>query len=396
MQFIKKFSFSFTLFLGLLFAGVAVAWSPPTVLPPNGNVLAPLNISSSDQTKVGYIASQDSFIAPNVTASEFCFGEDCRSSWSAVSGGSQWTTSGTDIYYTAGNIGIGVTDPSTALTVDATSISSSNFTTNQLTLRSLKGVITAVAGSSLIGGINFDSNDSQLVNVPKTTASIRALAAGGHTPASLPTDLVFYATPADATTPSEIMRLSKYASTEGLILASGQLLGSVNDSVSKPSYSWKADPNSGMFNIGGDTVGFSTASLERMRISSAGNVGIGMTPAAAYKLDVSGTVRATTFVYPSDERLKNTVETLSDSLSKVLSLRGVSFVWNDGTPKAGQKDIGFIAQEVEKVAPELVVTDESGYKAVDYARAVPLLVNAIHEQQAQINELKARLDALTR
>ena len=56
--------------------------------------------------------------------------------------------------------------------------------------------------------------------------------------------------------------------------------------------------------------------------------------------------------------------------------------------------MGFIAQEVEKVFPELVFTDKQGYKAVDYPKIMPVLVEAIKDQQVQINELKQKLENL--
>jgi hypothetical protein len=101
----------------------------------------------------------------------------------------------------------------------------------------------------------------------------------------------------------------------------------------------------------------------------------------------------------SDKRLKDEVETIDNALDKVKSMRGVSYVWNNGSRK-GQKDLGLIAQEVEEVLPELVrekempLIDDSGekYKTVDYEKMVGVLIEAIKEQQEQIDELKRRLD----
>ncbi len=56
--------------------------------------------------------------------------------------------------------------------------------------------------------------------------------------------------------------------------------------------------------------------------------------------------------------------------------------------------IGFIAQEVEKVFPELVVTGKDGYKAVDYSKITPVLLEAIKDQQKQIDELNRKLEKL--
>ena len=126
----------------------------------------------------------------------------------------------------------------------------------------------------------------------------------------------------------------------------------------------------------------------------AGNVGIGKTN-PAQKLDVtgngifSGSVTANSFLYSSDKSLKTNIQPLQDSLSKVQQLQGVSFDWK----LTGDKSIGLIAQDVEKVFPELVSGAE-GSKAVAYGNIVAVLVEAIKEQQKQIEELKTQIQEL--
>jgi hypothetical protein len=97
----------------------------------------------------------------------------------------------------------------------------------------------------------------------------------------------------------------------------------------------------------------------------------------------------------SDVRMKKGVETLSDGLNRVLALRGVSFTWRrDEFPEQHLNEgpqIGFIAQEVEPVLPEVVTTDLQGFKAVDYSMMTPLLVEAIKQQQQEIAALRADL-----
>lgn len=94
----------------------------------------------------------------------------------------------------------------------------------------------------------------------------------------------------------------------------------------------------------------------------------------------------------SDKRLKQNVNPLSNTLSSILQLQGVSFYWEENLvhqlnlPNARQ--VGFIAQEVEQVYPELVANDSLGYKSVDYAMFSPILVEAIKEQQTQLNDLQ--------
>ena len=103
----------------------------------------------------------------------------------------------------------------------------------------------------------------------------------------------------------------------------------------------------------------------------------------------------------SDKRLKDNIKTIDNALDKVMALRGVEFDWN-ATSRSGQHDIGLIAQEVEEVIPEVVrekklqtgefTDNEKTFKTIDYDKMVGVLVEAIKEQQQQINELKEKLN----
>lgn len=119
-------------------------------------------------------------------------------------------------------------------------------------------------------------------------------------------------------------------------------------------------------------------------------MGIG-TAAPTQKLHVVGNVLATGFLYSSDKNLKQDITPLSDSLSKILSLNGYAYNWKS----TGQKDIGVIAQEVEEVYPELVHTDASGIKSVEYANLIAPLIEAIKEQQKEIDALKSQVVTLS-
>ncbi|MGX5079596.1 tail fiber domain-containing protein [Enterobacter mori] len=89
----------------------------------------------------------------------------------------------------------------------------------------------------------------------------------------------------------------------------------------------------------------------------------------------------------SDQKLKENVKPLNDSLEKVLKLNGKSYNWKD----TGNADIGLIAQDVESVYPE-IVSERDGYKQVDYDKLVAPLIESIREQQKQIDELRKKLD----
>jgi len=95
----------------------------------------------------------------------------------------------------------------------------------------------------------------------------------------------------------------------------------------------------------------------------------------------------------SDERYKDNLQAITNPIDKVKSLTGYTFTWNDKHEQFnGNNDIGVVAQEVEKILPEIVDTRDNGYKAVKYEKMVALLIEAVKDQQEQIDELKQRLD----
>ena len=121
---------------------------------------------------------------------------------------------------------------------------------------------------------------------------------------------------------------------------------------------------------------------------------IGGTGEPSVKLQVTGEVYVTgniTAYYSSDINLKDNIRPIESAVFKVQQIRGVFFNWNEKSGTLEQEkgsDVGLIAQEVEKVLPEIVVTREDGLKAIQYEKVVPLLVEAIKEQQSEIEKLK--------
>ena len=98
----------------------------------------------------------------------------------------------------------------------------------------------------------------------------------------------------------------------------------------------------------------------------------------------------------SDLRYKKDITSLTTSLNQVTQQQGVNYYWKtEAYPQQNFSEdlqIGLIAQEVEKIYPELVHTDSEGYKTVDYSKLTPILVEAVKELKAQNDQLKARAD----
>ena len=105
------------------------------------------------------------------------------------------------------------------------------------------------------------------------------------------------------------------------------------------------------------------------------------------EITATGNVTSPFFYSESDAVLKQDVEPITNPLKKILKLAGVSFIWK----KSKQSGIGVIAQEVEKIVPEIVSTNLNGHKTVSYDSLVPILIEAVKEQQKQIDYLKSKL-----
>ena len=196
-----------------------------------------------------------------------------------------------------------------------------------------------------------------------------------------------------------------------------------------------AKTNFSIYSYSSGSILLYTGNTERMRITSGGNVLIGTTASNGWPLEVeskaggeqvylkrsaafaemfmggitsggtlfyirsagSGGVvlsaGATSFASASDERLKNINSNIENAVGKLQTLRAVNFSWKKDT--TNKNNLGLIAQDVKKVFPEIVsFDDERDEYSVRYTELVPVLIAAIKEQQAQIQELKAEIDEL--
>jgi hypothetical protein len=121
-------------------------------------------------------------------------------------------------------------------------------------------------------------------------------------------------------------------------------------------------------------------------IYTLSNVGINTTT-PAYNLDVNGSIRSRTFIQSSDKRLKENITSIENALDKISKLRCVSFNYINLDNNETNKEIGFIAQEVEPIFPELVL-DNSEFKSVKYQNITAVLVEAVKE----VNEISIQVE----
>jgi hypothetical protein len=211
-------------------------------------------------------------------------------------------------------------------------------------------------------------------------------------------------------------------STNGVVSGSSQITGLSNAQLTNSTISGKAlgtnldtltigtglsgtsYNGSGAVTIANTGVTSITGTANQV-IASAGTGGVTLSlPQSIHStatptfgnLTISGTITATgdiTAFFTSDKRHKNTIQTISNAVLKVKQLNGVTWEWNDdvnevtkSTPKTG-----LIAQEVQQVLPQVVIERADGFLALDYSKMVGLLVEAIKEQQIQIDQLKAQI-----
>ena len=113
-------------------------------------------------------------------------------------------------------------------------------------------------------------------------------------------------------------------------------------------------------------------------------VGSGVT-ITANGINVVGVVTATDFNSASDLTLKTNIQSISNPIDKILQINGVTFNWRE----SNKPSVGIIAQEIEKIFPELVNGENP--KTVNYNGLIGLLIEAIKEQQIEINNLKDKL-----
>lgn len=143
------------------------------------------------------------------------------------------------------------------------------------------------------------------------------------------------------------------------------------------------DTSSTILNGTFEEVGNSTLLSTKMILTQVGNLGIGSTNPTE-KLHVIGNILASgTITANSDELLKTNIQTIPNALEKVLQLRGVEF---DRIDMNGEHQIGVIAQEVEKIIPEVVYGKET--KSVAYGNLVSVLIEAIKELTQRVTELE--------
>ena len=271
---------------------------------------------------------------------------------------------------TAGNVGIGTTAPSQKLHVVGNALVSGAATVTGSTTvggaLAVTGATTigdalAVTGATTVTGLTT-LNNNLIVNGESThnNQSMFVARQSVGTLRTSSTDLGGIEVRSNATTDAAFMsfhRPGNYASYFG---------------IDTDNY----------FAVGGWSAGAALANF-KCNIFSAGGA-----------ITAGGNITA---YFSSDERLKENVANISNPLEKLALLNGVTFDWKDSYIESQggldamfvrKNDVGIIAQDLEKVLPQLVAERDDGYKAVKYDRIVALLIEAVKELKAEVDSLK--------
>jgi len=161
----------------------------------------------------------------------------------------------------------------------------------------------------------------------------------------------------------------------GIVTTMISTIGLSSQTATNPSLYFQNDTSTGLFSPGTGQQTFVSLGSSVLNINRNGII-------------VTGVTTATDFNSTSDANLKQNIKVIDNPLEKVMQLNGVSFDWID----TQQSSAGVIAQDVEKVLPEIIRNNSTGYKSLNYNGLIGLLIEAVKEQQKQIEELKKQIN----
>ena len=278
-----------------------------------------------------------------------------------------------------GNIGIGTTSPSTLLHIKTTGDGY-----NMYTIESTGGdagiALKGGSGGTSVGGWTIQGqNGGSMVFVDRnSTATTRlTLTSAGNVGIGTSSPSHKLQVEGGILIPSDVAGTSGY-----------KMNYTTNDGGSR---SWKMvndDRTYGDFSIKQSTTQTGSTYATKFLIWSNGNVIINGTTDPGYRLYVAGAIYATgNITANSDLTLKKNLKLIDNPIDKLMQLNGYAYQWKSDD----SHQYGVIAQEVEKILPYAVSTGNDGIKGVSYNQIIPVLIEAIKTQQAEINTLKSKL-----
>ena len=258
-----------------------------------------------------------------------------------------------------------------------------DFTSNGFLKRTGAGAYT-VDTNTYLTNVNLASNVTG--QLPEANGGTGATSLGDIALSSFDDDLSYIA-------------LTGNQSASGTKTFTGQIVIGANGTISAPMIRFPgSSTNTGFYSSNPDEISITIGGAQKIVFNSGTSefkshlrahcLGVGgAAPGTPGEIWAYGDVVAN---YSSDKRLKKNIKPISSALDKLLQISGVEFDWIEKKEVHSHKghDVGVIAQEVEEILPEVVVTRDNGYKAVNYEKIVPLLIEAIKDLKAEVDELK--------
>jgi hypothetical protein len=336
------------------------------------------------------------------------FQQSLNGSAYSVLGGGPWTTSGNNIYNTnTGNVGIGTTTPNNLLQV--ANLIDFDPTLNSTWLGYKSGATSTGSGNTGVGYEALYSDTTGWYNAANgyqalysNTTGIQNTANGAYALKDNTTGnnntanggAALYNNTGNNNTANGLEALW-HNTTGGNNAANGY--GALYNNITGSDNT--ADGANALYsNTGSDNtaLGYNANTLNagdtNETVIGYNAVGNGNNTITLGNSSITGLYANTTrFWQPSDRRLKENIIPITDALSKVLALQGVYYNFKKAP---GKRNIGFIAQDVEKVLPELVDTNNKGFKYVEYNVVGALLVEAIKEQEKEIKDQQKEIQEL--
>jgi len=384
-----------------------------------GGVFVSLGITAFPITNNNGTSNSSATIKNNWTSNSKLTASDLNNNFSSIietlGNIPNWTKNGSDTYYTAGRVGIGTTSPGSSLDVSGTAQLRGSGSTTGLVVNNLgkvgigtnpdnsasltlggsgNGVAMIIQANATLAGINsagqaesfifprfdnasylnFGQNGFFIRN--NSSQNIMTMINNGNVGIGTTSPFAKLQIEADGSGTNTPLRLKPYTGGANFLefvnAASGHIAWSFNDGATNRNLAINRYNSSGTF------------------INSVLNISN-----SDGSISIPGSLTVAGSNVTSDERLKKNIEPLSKNIDLISQLHPVKFQWKD-SKAPGMKGIqyGFIAQEIEKIFPSLVVTDDRGYKAVSYISIVPMLVHSFQEQKSNQNQLGTEVEML--
>lgn len=312
-------------------------------------------------------------VRENATANN----QDTALSFFTRAGASNTTTDTEKMRITSnGNVGIGTTNPGTWKTSIRGGALSVGTTDTQVAFLGADGSNVGYVGTSTNNPFQIRTNSSTRVTVD-TSGNVGI----GTTNPVATLDLATRATTFPLTTSAILTRGNDQ--NFQLQAMTGVASNNTGDLVGKFGMRNSVAGDNAVINFyrGGNTndgiMAFSTNTVDRMFIIANGNVGIG-TISPSERLHVIGNILASgTITGSSDIRLKKDIKKIPNALDKLSKINGVTYFWKETDKHSEGKQLGVIAQEVEKEFPEAVLTSDDGFKSVSYFGLIAPVIESI-------------------